>query len=92
MSAQPSGRPTWPIPALRTASTVSTRRVLAANAALSTDGLAAGGELLKPLSHAQGRDARAFGSAPSAWFSVFLAGQASGSGSTSGRPVPNNRV
>jgi GGDEF domain-containing protein len=52
---------------------------LAANAALSTDGLAADGEgLLKPLSNAQQELARSSGSGVSAWFSVLAAGQASG--------------
>jgi diguanylate cyclase (GGDEF)-like protein len=52
---------------------------LAANAALSTDGLAADGEeLLKPLSNAQEELASALGPGPSAWFSVLPAGQASG--------------
>jgi hypothetical protein len=52
---------------------------LAANAALSTDGLAADGEeLLKPLSNAQAELARSPGSGVSAWFSVLAAGQASG--------------
>ena len=79
MSAQPSGRPTWPIPAWRTASTASTRTAFAANAALSTDGLTADGEeLLKPLSNAQKELARSPGSGDSAWFSVLAAGQASG--------------
>src|SRR5258705_5029285 len=79
MSAQPSGRPTWPIPAWRTASMVSTRTALAANAALSADGLAADGEeVLKPFSSAQEELARSPGSGVSAWFSVLAAGQASG--------------